>query len=79
MQDTASNKKAILDLEGATCTSCSIAIEHFGNRLDGVQEIYVDRGTSTINLEYSGDQEILDKLCNLVERLGYHARVRMTE
>lgn len=79
MADTATNKKAILDLEGATCTSCSIAIEHFGKRLDGVNDIYVDRGTSTINLEYSGDQEILDKLCNLVERLGYSASVRTTE
>jgi copper chaperone CopZ len=79
MGDTATNKKAILDLEGANCTSCSIAIEHFAKRLDGVSDVYVDRGTSTINLEYSGDQEILDKICNLVDRLGYHATVRMAE
>lgn len=79
MEQTASNKKAVLDLEGANCTSCSIAIEHFAKRLEGVNDVYVDRGTSTINLEYSGEQEILDKICNLVERLGYSASVRIAE
>lgn len=78
MNDTA-DKKAILDLEGANCTSCSIAIEHFGRRLDGISEIMVDRGTSTIQLEYDGSQEILDKLVNLVDRLGYKATVRTTD
>jgi copper chaperone CopZ len=78
-QATDNTKKAVLDLEGANCTSCSIAIEHFGKRLDGVSDIFVDRGTSTIQIEYDGNREILDRLCDLVDRLGYKATVRQTE
>jgi copper chaperone CopZ len=73
------NKLAILDLEGATCTSCIITIEHLGRRMDGVSDVYVDRGTSTIQVEYDGNQESLEKLCNLVDKIGYHAEIRTTE
>lgn len=73
MAETAETKKAILKLTGATCTSCSITIEHFAKRLDGIEDVYVDRGIGTINLEYDGSQEIIDKIINLVSRLGYEA------
>ncbi|WP_455381278.1 cation transporter [Salinispira pacifica] len=79
MSDTATNKKAILDLEGGTCTSCSIAIEHFGKKLKGVSDIYVDRGTSTIQLSYNGDPETIDKIVGMVDRIGYSAALRTTE
>ena len=77
MSDT--QKRAILDLEGATCTSCSIAIEHYGRRLAGVTEIYVDRGTSTIQLEYDGNGQTIEKIVDLVDRLGYAARPRFSD
>ncbi|HUX12579.1 MAG TPA: heavy metal-associated domain-containing protein [Spirochaetia bacterium] len=79
MNDTAERKKAVLDLEGGTCTSCSIAIEHYGKRLGGVSEIFVDRGTSTIQLEYNGDPETIDKLVGMVKRIGYTAALRVSE
>lgn len=70
---------AILDLTGATCTSCSIAIEHLGRKLNGISEIFVDRGTSTIQVAYNGNPEVLTKLCDFVARLGYEASVRQTD
>ena len=79
MEQTADTKKAILDLEGANCTSCSIAIEHLGRKLDGVEEILVDRGTSTVQVEYQGGAGVLDKIVDFVDRLGYHASIRATE
>ena len=79
MEQTTDTKKAILDLEGANCTSCSIAIEHLGKKLDGVHDIMVDRGTSTVQVEYGGDIKTLDKICDFVDRLGYHASIRQTE
>jgi copper chaperone CopZ len=79
MNETVEQKKAILDLEGATCTSCSIAIEHFGRRLAGVSEIFVDRGTSTIQIAYDGNHETIDKIVGLVDRLGYSASTRTTD
>ncbi|TVR58681.1 MAG: heavy-metal-associated domain-containing protein [Spirochaetaceae bacterium] len=77
--NTTTEKKAILDLNGAHCTSCSIAIEHFGKKLEGVHEIYVDRGNHTINLAYDGNEKILTQLCDLVAKLGYEAHVRSSE
>jgi len=79
MENTADTKKAVLDLEGANCTSCSIAIEHIGRKLKGVEDIFVDRGTSTVQVEYSGETEVLDTIVNFVDRLGYHASIRNTE
>lgn len=72
-------KHAVLDLEGATCTSCSIAIEHLGRKMEGISEIVVDRGTSTIQLEYDGNREVLTRLCDFVARLGYRATVKATD
>lgn len=72
-------KKAVLDLKGATCTSCSIAVEHIGRRLDGVSDIYVDRATSTINVTYRDDDSVLDKICDFVHQLGYDAQVRLKD
>lgn len=69
-------KKAILDLQGGTCTSCSIAIEHFAKRLDSISFIEVDRGASEIHVEYSGDTGCLDQIIDMVHKIGYEAWVR---
>lgn len=79
MESTVNTKKAILDLVGASCTSCAITIEHVGRRLDGISDIFVDRGTSTIQIEYDGNRESLDRICDVVERIGYEATIRTTE
>lgn len=79
MTEATENKKAILDLEGANCTSCSIAIEHLGKKLDGVHDIMVDRGTGTVQIEYEGNIGTLDKIVDFVDRLGYKASIRTTE
>ena len=79
MNSAAEPKHAILDLTGATCTSCVIAIEHLGRRIHGVSDITVDRATSTIQVEYDGNREALDKICEFVSRIGYSAEVRATD
>jgi len=79
MESTVNKKKAVLDLIGASCTSCAITIEHVGRRLDGISDIFVDRGTSTIQIEYDGNRESLDRICDVVERIGYEATIRTTE
>jgi len=71
--------RAVFDLEGATCTSCSIAIEHYGNRLHGVSEIVVDRQTKTIQLEYDGSADTVDKIIAMVQKIGYNAVLRTIE
>ena len=72
-------KRAVLDLTGATCTSCTIAIEHVGRKVPGVKDLFVDRGTSTIQVEYEGEPTVLDEIRGLVDRLGYEATVKTTD
>jgi copper chaperone CopZ len=79
MERAVETKKAILDLKGASCTSCAITIEHVGRRLEGISDIFVDRGTSTIQIEYDGNRESLERICDVVDRIGYEATIRTTE
>lgn len=79
MKSAIESKKAVLDLIGATCTSCAITIEHVGKKFDGISDVFVDRSTSTIQVEYDGNQESLDKLCELVDKIGYEATIKATE
>ena len=69
---------ATLDLKGANCTSCSIAIEHIGRRMDGIAHIRVDRAHSAVYVTYNGDIAVLDKLCDFVRQIGYSATIRST-
>lgn len=78
-QEGQQTRNAILDLEGANCTSCSIAIEHLGRRLDGVSEIRVDRAKSVIHVAYHSDTAVLDKLCDFIRHIGYNATIRTSD
>ena len=65
----------VMDLIGATCTSCSIAVEHLAKRMDGVVDAYVDRATHTIHVAYN-DEAVLQKISEFVDHLGYKATIR---
>jgi len=75
MNDTTTQHKTF-DLEGANCTSCKIGIEHMGRRLKGVEEILVDRENATIELDFDGNPETVNKIVEFVERIGYEATPR---
>ena len=77
--ESTDRKKAILDLVGAKCTSCAITIEHVGRKIAGISDIYVDRSTSTIQIEYDGNREALEKVCQLVDKIGYQATIKIAE
>lgn len=67
-------KLAIFDLHGATCTGCKIAIESYGKKIDGVEDIFVDGPTNQIQVKFTGEsKEVEDKIPNLVKMLGYNA------
>lgn len=68
-----------MELVGATCTSCSIGIEHMGRRIKGVEEIYVDRQTGQIHMLFDGNQETVDKIINFVQAIGYDAQLLSQE
>ncbi|AFG37234.1 cation transporter [Spirochaeta africana] len=67
---------AILDVDGATCTSCVYTIEHVGKRIKGVNDVYVDRASHQIQLDYDGNPDTVEKLITVVQRIGYNARLQ---
>jgi copper chaperone CopZ len=69
-------KKAILDLKGASCASCAFTIEHLGRKIQGVQDVQVDAGNHQINVEYEGNPGSLERIVDIVKRIGYSASIR---
>ncbi len=69
-------KEAYLDLEGANCPSCVFAIETNGRRVNGVSDIRVDTSAQRIHVLYEGNPDSLERIADIVRRLGYEARVR---
>jgi copper chaperone CopZ len=68
-------ERATFDLIGATCTSCSIGIEHMGRRIKGVEDIWVDRQTAQIYMDFDGNPATVDKVINFVQAIGYDANL----
>lgn len=66
-------KNAIFNLTGATCASCAYTIEHIGRKTKGIKNIKVDVKESKINLEYDGSPDIINKIIDMVDKLGYEA------
>jgi Cu2+-exporting ATPase len=69
-------KTAILDVNGANCASCVYAIEHLGRKIQGVSDIQVDAARQEIRVQYSGNPGSLERIAEVVRRLGYDAKVR---
>jgi copper chaperone CopZ len=71
-----SDKSAVLDINGANCASCAYAIEHLGRKIQGVSHIKVDAARQEIHVQYAGNPGSLDRIAEIVRRLGYDATVR---
>jgi copper chaperone CopZ len=70
------DKTAILDVNGANCASCAYAIEHLGRKIQGVTDIKVDAAHQEIHVRYEGNPGSLERISEVVRRLGYEAKVR---
>ena len=68
-------KVGLLHISGAHCGSCVYAIEHVGRKLPGVEEVRVDVNSEKITVEYDGDSIVLDRICDLVVRIGHESKV----
>ena len=71
-----SEKNAVLDLHGAHCASCVYTIEHLGRKVQGVSEVRVDAAKQEIHVRYGGNPGSLERIAEVVRRLGYEAEVR---
>ena len=64
-------KKAILEIEGMSCASCSAAVERALNKAEGVEEAQVNFATGKAYVDF--DPELIDevKLAEIVRAAGY--------
>jgi copper chaperone CopZ len=69
-------KTDILDVDGAHCASCAYAIEHLGRKVEGISEVSVSSRSQEIRVIHTGSPGTLEKIIDIVRRLGYEARVR---
>ena len=69
---------AKLGLTGADCATCAFTIEHFGRRLEGVRDVFVDTSQKAILVEYSGSADVLEEIVHAVKRMGYDAAIEDT-
>ena len=68
--------QGVLDITGATCSSCAYTIEHAGRKIQGVEKIFVDVNAKEVHVSYDGNRESLEKVAQIVHTLGYDATVR---
>lgn len=47
-------------------------------RIKGVDDVYVDRGSSEIVLTWDGNEETVEKITNFVAAIGYEATLKET-
>ena len=68
-------KEARLSLEGASCASCIFTIEHAGRKVQGVGDVAVDVNKGEITVQYGGNAGSLERIKEIVRRLGYSAEI----
>ena len=69
-------KIGVLELKGANCINCIFAIEHAGRRMDRVKDVEVNGRLNEVYVEYEGDTKPLYEIINVVNKLGYEAKIK---
>lgn len=69
-------KLAELDMGDAGCPSCAYAVEKMGRKLPGVSDVRVDIASHRIEVRFDGDEGVLDRIRDLVAKIGHEAVVR---
>jgi copper chaperone CopZ len=69
-------KLAELDMGDAGCPSCAYAVEKLGRKLPGVRDVHVDIAAHRISVLFGGDEGVLDRIRELVSKMGHDAVVR---
>lgn len=76
--DADRSRRGVLEVEGADCPSCAFTIEKLGRKIPGVSEVRVDVARHEIRVDYNGASGTLEKIAEIVGRLGYRARIRLS-
>ncbi|MGI6279655.1 MAG: copper chaperone CopZ [Acutalibacteraceae bacterium] len=64
-------EKAVLKVEGMSCSHCENAIKKAVGALDGVAAVTVDLAGKTVTVEYDPAKVTLEAIKNEIEDQGY--------
>lgn len=64
-------EKAIIKVEGMSCSHCVNAVTKAVGSLDGVSEVQVNLESKTATVDYDSDKITLEALKNAIEEEGY--------
>jgi len=68
------SQKTILKITGMHCASCAANIEHALKKEAGIKSANVNFAVEKLYLEYDHEQITLEKIKNLVDKLGYQIK-----
>ena len=66
-------EKAILNVEGMSCSHCENAVKKSVGALDGVSSVEVDLAAKTVTVEYESANVSLEQIRNEIIDQGYDA------
>ena len=64
-------KKVILSIDGMTCSACSIGLEKYLNKQDGITKATVNLIMNTASIEYDEKKLNISNLEKFVEKAGF--------
>ena len=73
--DDSTIKEVDLKLTGANCLSCRYAIEHTGRKIEGIENIEYNHAEGSLHVDYSGNDESIEKIRTLINKLGYRSEI----
>ncbi len=66
-------EKAVLNVEGMSCSHCENAVKKSVGALDGVSSVEVDLAAKTVTVEYESANVSLEQIRNEIIDQGYDA------
>lgn len=69
--------KQTFDVTGMSCAACSARVEKATKAVDGVDQVAVNLLKNSMEIEYNGDDAVLQKVSDAVEKAGYGAFPRV--
>jgi P-type Cu+ transporter len=73
------SEKMDFDIVGMTCAACATRIEKGLNRLDGVNNAFVNLALETASVEFNTSQVTSQEIVKKVEKLGYEAKIKQNQ
>ena len=71
---TAAYTQVVLPVEGMTCYTCTLTVEHSLKSLEGVQEAKASVPGKSVTVNYDTRQVSVEQLVEAVNKTGYQAR-----